>query len=491
MRKNNEINNEKNGEINNEKKDEKNNEISDEKKNEKKYRILGIVALVLALVIEFILVKSNTFSQFAVGNVLAIFGIVVFVGLHFVIGIKKLYNYIIDNRYIISIVLIIASTIIGYMQNNIGIKEWILSTNIPLCLWWNIKFFALVLASYEFMLIITNNRNIAIIASFIISFSGAIQWNFEYINSIIIGEIVIVLLNNLIDSKGSKIINSCFIVILSFLYMQTTSSFAITFAYIWLALIIWSLIKNKKKLKGNKIYIFGVLVASIIAIIISLKYIDFGFKYDPIETTRGASYLFTYIYNILLPFTDMEKAYLYGNFISLFPIPMLVALYYMYKSDVHVEFLLPITIVAVLETIFCISGFPKALNQILGFDNISVVRCSVAVNYANLLLLLYIISNIDEIFKIKVAIKLTLVSVCILAFIGYPAEFSSRNYIYLFAAELCILFLLFYNYGNKKYTKVLLFFMLLFTLTSGIFVNPIVSDKAETISAPIIIEYEN
>lgn len=466
-----------------------------EKSNSKKYVILGIVAIILALVIEFILVKSGTFSQFAIGNVLVLFGIVAFLGLHFVVGFKKLYNYIIDNRYIISIVLIIVSTILGFMQNDITIKDWIFATNIPLCLWWNIKFFAIILASYELMLIITNNRNISAIGATIIAFSGAIQWNFEYINSIIIGEIIVVLLNNLINSQEvkNKIINSCAIVVLSFIYMQTTISFAIVFSYVWLALIIWLLIKDKDKIKENRTisFIIGTLLLSIIAGLVSLKLIPSSFQYDPIENTSGASYLFTYIYNILLPYTNMEKKYLFGNFISLFPIPMLVSLYYLYKNDKHVEFLLPITIVTVLETIFCISGFPNIINNILGFNSVTVARCSVAVNYANLLILFYIISNIEEIFKLRTAIKLTLASVCILAFINYPAEFSSRSFLYLFAAELCVLFLLFYNYGNKKYKKVLLFFMVLFTLISGIFVNPIIKDKAEIVTAPIVEEYVN
>lgn len=466
-----------------------------EKECSKKYVILGIVALILAIIIEFILVKSNTFSTLAIGNILAIFGIILFIGLHFVVGFRKLYNYIIDNRYIISIVLIIVSTIIGFMQNTMGIKEWILATNIPLCLWWNIKFFALILASYEFMQIITNNRNISAIGAVIISMSGAIQWNFEYINSIILGEIIIVLLNNLINSNKvkEKIINSCAITILSFLYMQTTISFAIAFLYIWIALIIWLLIKNRKKINENRVKgcLIGTILFSLIASVYSLKFIHSRFQYDPIENSRGASYLFTYIYNIFLPFTNIEKKYFYGNFISLFPIPMLVSLYYLYKNDKHVEFLLPITIVTVIETIFCISGFPKVINNILGFNNITVARCSIAVNFANLLILFYIVSNIDEIFKLKNAIKLTLISVCILAFISYPVEFATRKFLYLFATELCTLFLLFYNYGNKKYRKSLLFIMVAFTLISGVFVNPIVKDKAQIITAPIVEEVVN
>lgn len=463
-----------------------------EKNNSKKYVILGIVALILSFIVEFILVKSNTFSQFSIGNVLAILGLIVFAGLHVTMGFKKLYNKIIDNRYIISIVLIVVSTIIGFMQNDISITEWITATNIPLCLWWNIKFFAIILASYELMLIITNSRNISAVASTVISLSGAIQWNFEYITPIIIGEIIVVLVNNLINSKTAKkrIIISCVITILGYIYMQTTISFAIAFLYIWIALIIWLFVRSKEKIKENAIlkYLIGTIFSTAIAMGVSLKLAShFGLGYDPIEQTRGASYLFSYIYNIFLPFTEIEKKYLFGNFISLFPIPMLIALYYLYKYDDHMEFLLPVTVVTVFETIFCISGFPNIINKILGFQDISVVRVSVAVNYANLLLVFYIISNIDEIFKIRTAMKLTLVSVCILAFISYPYEFSTRGFLYAFATELCILYLLFYNYGNNKYKKVLLFFMVVFTLVSGICINPIVKDKNEMIIAPEVV----
>ena len=73
----------------------------------------------------------------------------------------------------------------------------------------------------------------------------------------------------------------------------------------------------------------------------------------------------------------------------------------------------------------------------------------------------------------------------------YRKTESFTQYLYIFAAELCTLFLLFYNYGNKKYKNVLLFFMILFTLFSGIFVNPIVKEKETIVTAPIVEVYEN
>lgn len=452
-----------------------------ENKKIKKIIILGVVSLVLSLIIQFILVESKTFSQFSIGNVLAIFAVIAFVGIHFVLGFKKLYDFIIDNRYIISIVLIIVSTIVGFMQNTIEIKEWILTTNVPLCLWWNIKFFAIILASYELMMIISENRYMSAVFATVISMSGAVQWNFEYITPIIIGETIVVLFSNILnsDKKKNKIFSSLGIIVLSFLYFQTNLSIGITFGYIWIALLIWILIKNRNKLKENISYLVLTILLSIPVLVYSMSFINLGFKNDPITKARGASYLYTYMYNILIPFTNMEKKYLYGNFISLFPIPMLVAIYYQYKHEDHIEFLLPVTIVTVLETVFCISGFPEIVSNISGFSNISIIRASIAVNYANLLLMFYMISNIDGIFKLRTAMKLTLISACIIAFISFPTEFSARGWIYLFSAEMCVLFILFFNYGNKKYTRVLLFFLVLFTLVSGVTVNPIVKDKAK------------
>lgn len=455
------------------------------KGNQKKYIILCVISLILAIITEYILVSSETFSQFSIGNILAIFGIVAFLGLHFIVDKKKMYNFIIDNRYIISIVLIIVSTIIGFLQNTISIKEWLLTTNMPLCLWWNIKFCAIILASFEFWMIITENRKTSAVGSVLVAFSGTVQWNFEYINSIIFGEIIIVLLNKILTEDKNKILYFIINIILSFLYMQTTSSFAIAFGYIWLALAIWLLIKNKE----SKNFTLGVasVILDIVIMIISLKFINFGFKSDPIIESRSIFYLLAYPYNVILPFVNMNLKYIFGSFISLFPIPMIIALYYLYKYDDHTAFLLPLVVVTVLETIFCISGFPEIVNNILGFEGISAVRVSATVNFANLLLLLYIISNVKLEMSLKTAVRLTILSVAIVGivvvFINNAAGIFFKNSVYIVSAELGALYILFYNYENRKYKKVLLFILVTLTLISGVFVNPIVKDKNEVVTA--------
>ena len=51
----------------------------------------------------------------------------------------------------------------------------------------------------------------------------------------------------------------------------------------------------------------------------------------------------------------------------MFPVPMLISLYYLFKYDDHTEFILPIAFIALLETIFCISGLPSIVSKITLF----------------------------------------------------------------------------------------------------------------------------
>jgi hypothetical protein len=464
----------------------------------KKYKILILVAIILSLVLEFIFVNSKVFTSLSIGRVITVFAVITFLGLHFVMGFKKLYTFIVEHRYILSGILIVLSTIVGFFQNNMTIKEWILTTDIVLSLWWNIKFFSILLVSYELFYIITNeNRNMSIIGSIVVTFSGAVQLNFGYIcGSLIIGELIVVLVNKLLVSEKNTntYLIALGIILASYFYAFTFKSYTISFGYIFLALIIWILLKNKEKLKDKQLRLVCIvtLILSIISAFVSNKL--FGvFNNDlSFEETSGFAYLFSYLYNFLLPFNNIENKALFGNFISIFPIPMIVSLYYIYKKEKHIEFLLPITIVTVLETVFCLSGFPDSIEKITKFNLVNTARCSMAVGLANVYILFYMLGNIEErIFSLKSAITLTIITVCIVAFVPLPIAFSAKKYIYILAAEMCVLALLYYNFGDIRYKKVILGFLVLLTLISGVFVNPIINEKNKTITSEKITYEQN
>ena len=382
---------------------------------------------------------------------------------------------IIENRYKISAVLIIISSLIGFFFSSLDIKEWIFSIDKVFSPLWNIKFYSLLLISYELFLILTDeNKNMSVIGSMVILFSGMIQWNFKNIEALILLELITVLVQNFFEYKKiyQKIIISILVILSSILLAFTYIPYVISFGYVFIALIIWILIKNKENILKNKLSnIIGII--AIIASIVGAVIVSFNTEGHAGSIERyyrnGISYVFNYLYNILLPFNNVQEKAVLGSFISIFPIPMLVSLYYLFSKEKHAEFLLPITIITVLETIYCISGLPIILENITLFSKTDISCVAPAVNFANLLIIFYFLGNVKEkIVKFKNTIRISLAIVCILIFIERPVAFATNSYLYLFVAELCLLVFLFLNYDDKKYRNVFLFFLCLLTLISGV-----------------------
>lgn len=385
---------------------------------------------------------------------------------------KSKFENIIENRYINSIILAIILSIIGILRGYVNTRE-ITVINLVSSVWWNIKFFALILITYELFIIITSkNQKISLIGSLVVIFSSGVLYNFNYIETLMFGELIVVLIEKLITNKSIKIklILSISIVLSMIVYMFTYVPYAVAFGYVFFALIIWIFIKNKVIKDKDSLKI---LVPSLIIGIIASIVIGINLKIDNCEQIivykSGISNIFNYLYNILLPFNSLENKFLYGSIVSLYPLPMLLALYYLFNKDEHIEFLLPITIVSVIETVFVTAGFPEFLRKVTLFSNVNLSSCALAVNFANLLIIFYFLENVKEkLFKFKNTIRITIVLICCLIFIERPNVFSSLKFLYLITAEMCLLMFLFLNYDDKKYKNVFLFFMLLIALVGGV-----------------------
>lgn len=455
------------------------------KKTSSKIAKLLIISVILTVICEVVTLKlTKTFSEISLARSLTIFGIITFIGLHFTIGFKKLYNIIVQKRFIISGILIVVSTIIGFFMNSVSFKEWITRPDIVLGLWWNIKFYGLLLASFELFYIITNKKQgLSVIGTVVLTFSSFIQWNFRYIAPIIFEELVVIFVNKLLTKdKRKRILNSLGIILSVIICTFLYESYTIAFGYVFLGLIIWLFIKNRESLKDKSLLITTIItfIITVVTSIISKIFLAIPFVENMYLTRNGISYLFSYLNNFLLPFYDISNAKEFASIVSLFPVPMLIALYYMYKKEKHTEFLMPITIITVLETVFCLAGFPDIINKITGFDIVNVSVCASAVGLANLFIIFYFLGNVDEeLFKTSHAIRFCLVVICLLIFVGRPDAFMAQKYLYFFVIEMCILSFLFLFWGDKKYKNVFLFFLVTITLIGGVFVNPILKDKSD------------
>ena len=386
-----------------------------------------------------------------------------------------LIDNVIKNRYKISIVTIIISAIIGFFFNNMSIGSWICTTDKVFSLWWTTKFFALIFSSYELFNIITkNNKKISLAGAIVLVFSGCIVWNFTKIDAIILGEIITVLFYKLLKEKDLKknIINAIAIIGCFIGYMYTFKPFAISFGYLFFALILWILLENKKEIKENRntkiVLIITIIMSLVLAFLSQMIFVN-NYTESSQELNAGVDGLFTYLYNPILPYNSIDDVQYFGSIIAIFPLPLILALFYMYKKEKHLEFLLPISIVAVLETVYCISGFPDFIDKFTMISTVGGLRVVPAVLLANLFIIFYMMENIDDLgIKPVPSIRITLLFVCVLLFIKYPTTIAINKYLYLFAAELSVLTLSFLNYSDKRYKKVFLIMLIFFTLIGGI-----------------------
>ena len=95
----------------------------------------------------------------------------------------------IDNRFLISFVMIILTTLVEMPQNPDGILDSLISPNTRFGLIWNIRFYALLLVSFEMFRIITkDSKYISFFGALILVFSGHVQYMFNFMNTLIIGE---------------------------------------------------------------------------------------------------------------------------------------------------------------------------------------------------------------------------------------------------------------------------------------------------------------
>ena len=257
--------------------------------------------------------------------------------------------------------------------------------------------------------------------------------------------------------------------------MFTFRPYAIAFGYVFVALLCWIILKNKDKIKKDKkIKILGIvtiLLSIISSIIVLICFNNNNVEYIK-EGARGISLLFAYLYNVTLPFNEIAPKELMAGIISVFPLPMIISLYYIYKKEKHTDFLLPIVIVMVFETVYCISGFPEIINKVTFLSQVNPMRVIASVHFINYLTMFYFLGNVkEELFEIKYAMRLTVIIACVLAFIQLPEIYSGKVNRNLLVCELTMFTFLLLNYSNKKYRSVLLFFLLVFTLIGGVTVN--------------------
>ena len=442
----------------------------------------AVVALIIALVTELLCVFAiHTFPSFNIFRLIAMAVCYLFAVLNFTLK-WTLYEIIIRYAGRIFVALIVLSSIYGKILNSKApFLVFLTSKTMFLSPIWNIKFYLLVFATYKIMMIITGREKYSVLGTYFVVFSAFIQYNFEIITPIIICELLVISGFGILLGKKTGL-NAIIFVISAGMLVSTYNAVTLPFMLVFIAVFIWILIDYRDeylKYEQHLTFLITVAVAIVVMLIVHKAFPSkYFFNSDINYNKSGIQYINGYLNNFVHVFKKYKEPIIrYGSFISVFPMPLIVALIILYKGEKHLSFMLPMSIVTAFETIFCLVGLPETLSVITHFDKVNYIVCAAAVNFSSLLIAMYIISNVEEkMFELVPSMRLTMIVVVIMALIDQfrpVAEFSSRTYMFLFVSENAALIFLFLNWTVRRYRNGFFALMMFFILLSGLFINPI------------------
>jgi len=217
--------------------------------------------------------------------------------------------------------------------------------------------------------------------------------------------------------------------------------------------MLWKLIENRKRLSKEKgILPEKMLILLIIGVLVAIILGSIFYQYQPIkllEKRDGLNYLTNYTYHIFSVF-DRNIKYVNGSclssFISVFPIGLVIGIWYIWKEESeHFAFLTTTVVISILELIWIVTNktFEFLPNYIfvLGFHLLQID------------MLLYIFSRIEKpLFNLTKAAYVTLIVLLLLIFMPVPKKISyiALNLSYIaFVLEAYIVL----NYSDKRFWR--------------------------------------
>ena len=285
----------------------------------------------------------------------------------------------------------------------------------------------------------------------------------------------------------------------------------LSFGYLFLALVIWLLIKNIKY--GNyKFTVHDVAVIVVTIVCIGLLLVRwYSMSKDTLtaemntdypgerqEVGGGALNNYAYFYNIFFSKEEFLNPCEFAAMLSFFPIPMLLGLIYVLRNRKDLHFWIPMLVVAGFLSIWCVYGFPAWLANLTKMSMTTAGRVSIPLGTACIYMLVYLMGNFKEGDKLLNK-KLTYVLAPILTiYIGYKAKstigyqdiFSYLDRFKMLLAGEIFLVAIFgiLNINNEKIKNYTMYGLIAIAFMSGLTVNPIISTTNIFYTKPVAIK---
>ncbi len=388
--------------------------------------------------------------------------------------------------------------------------------DVGLSFYWYIRLVAMLLGSYELCLILTKrNKKVSLCGMIVITFSAAVQW-WYCMDTLIWGQIAIVLIDKFMntDKKRNKYLCALGILIsgLSYIFVFYPA-WQLPFGYVFLAMLIWILIKNIKygTYKFTKHDVAVILVTILCLILLLgrwymlskdtlLAEMNTDYPGERNEVGGGAQNLYSYFYNIFFTFEDFPNPCEFSSMLSLYPIPLILGLIYVIRNKKNLHFWIPMLTVGAFLTVWCVWGFPSWLAKLTKMSMATAGRATIPLGTVCIYLLIYLIGNFEKDDKL-INKKLTyFLSIASIIYIIYKAQKTlifagAEGYLdkfkLLLGGEifLCLIFGV-YNINNNKIKDYTIYGLIAVALMTGLRVNPVIRTTDIFYTKPVAIKMQ-
>ena len=360
---------------------------------------------------------------------------------------------------------------------------------------WFFGYFLLFFATLELLMLLTKqNKFYSVMGAILITFSPVVQW-WEAWNIIAYGEIAIILFDkylkqnkfyiNLILSILIGLIGSCYI-------MCLYPAWQITYGFFFLILTIWVIKENNKEVTIKKmgflifiaILIIGIIVGPILMNSYDIYLLISNTAYPGKRLSTGGmgwENLFNYFCSIFNSFSESNNASEMSQFVSLYPIPIIMGVYYWYnnRKKYKKDFLLvSLTLLSILLTIWNYVELPSWLAKISLLFMSTPNRAVVVSGFVCSILLIYCLVEYCDNKIVKNPKFQNLIISFLICFLGvyainnhYPEYINYKMIFIDFVIFVPIMFLVLLNY--EKTNKLAMLLLAMITFASGITVHPV------------------
>lgn len=272
--------------------------------------------------------------------------------------------------------------------------------------------------------------------------------------------------------------------------------------YLFAAILIWFLAQNIEQIKkfGKEdiicislmVIMSGILIIAYLFDIREYTAVIMDTVYPGERRNFGGGYLaklFYYFQAVAYPFIEIGNASEASGVISLFPLPLIFALYVLIKKKGKDLFLICLCTVSILLTIYAIIPIPEWLANVSLLSYSIGARVADIVGWSMVYLLIRVLSYNEEMRRIPHEIGTTLIAGCIfIAFIFCQTSYSnylpSKLSVILFVIYIIISMCLFIT-SNRRCLNKGIIVLAIIGMISGVTVRPLSKGLDSIYSKPV------